>query len=47
MEDSTGNTVSIKQLIGSYSLVDLERQKTQLNNQIAVVQEKIDAINNI
>lgn len=44
-EDAKGNIIQIKQLSGTYTLVDLQNQKAQAESQLAKIQEKIDAIN--
>lgn len=45
MEDADGNTVNVKQSIGQYSKAQLEQQKTNLQNSITEIEEKIAAIN--
>lgn len=47
MTDVNGNDVSVLQSIGHYSVAQLEQEKANLQNAIASIDEKIDAINNL
>ena len=47
MTDVNGNDVSVLQSIGHYSVAQLEQEKVNLQNAIASIDEKIDAINNL
>jgi hypothetical protein len=47
MTDVEGNKVSVLQSIGTYSVAQLEQEKAMYQLQIASVDEKLDAINNL
>lgn len=47
VQDVAGNSVTIPQSIGIYSIEELEQQKNMHLNEIAKIDEKIDAINSI
>jgi ABC-type phosphate transport system auxiliary subunit len=46
-ETADGTKVEVKEQVGSYSLAELESEKSQLENQLAEVENKINAINEI
>ena len=46
-KDTKDQEVTILQSIGHYTLADLKRQKEQLNDNIAGIDEKIEAINKL
>lgn len=46
-EGLDGQIVQVKELVGNYSLSELQSQKTSLEGQLAEVQAKIDQINQL